>query len=165
MRTTAPRTAFWSIVTSTIVLLVAIALPTASVLAADCVVPSTGVATPITLRAAPAASSSARGTLGTGQSLPLIASVPGWYETCLANGQMAFAAKRSADLAACPASIGGPAPAPAPISPPSAAGVTYELHAIDVGTGLSLLVRGPDFAVLYDAGSNDDSFALADRHG
>ena len=28
---------------------------------------------------------------------------------------------------------------------------------IDVGTGLSLIVRGPDFAVLYDAGSNDDS--------
>jgi beta-lactamase superfamily II metal-dependent hydrolase len=35
--------------------------------------------------------------------------------------------------------------------------VVYELHAIDVGTGLSLLIRGPDFAVLYDAGSNDDT--------
>jgi len=30
------------------------------------------------------------------------------------------------------------------------------MHVIDVGTGLSVFVRGPDFALLYDAGSNDD---------
>lgn len=32
---------------------------------------------------------------------------------------------------------------------------TYQIHLIDVGTGLSILVRGADFALLYDAGTND----------
>jgi beta-lactamase superfamily II metal-dependent hydrolase len=33
---------------------------------------------------------------------------------------------------------------------------TYVINAIDVGTGLAVLVEGHDFALLYDAGSNDD---------
>jgi competence protein ComEC len=32
---------------------------------------------------------------------------------------------------------------------------TYQLHLIDVGTGLAILIRGADFAMLYDAGTND----------
>jgi competence protein ComEC len=32
---------------------------------------------------------------------------------------------------------------------------SYRLHLIDVGTGLSVLIQGTDFAMLYDAGSND----------
>ena len=32
---------------------------------------------------------------------------------------------------------------------------TYRIHLIDVGTGLSVLVHGSDFALLYDAGTND----------
>jgi competence protein ComEC len=32
---------------------------------------------------------------------------------------------------------------------------TYRIHMIDVGTGLSILVQGHDFALLYDAGSGD----------
>jgi len=32
---------------------------------------------------------------------------------------------------------------------------SYQIHLIDVGTGLALLVRGADFALLYDAGTND----------
>ncbi|HEX8261464.1 MAG TPA: MBL fold metallo-hydrolase [Allosphingosinicella sp.] len=47
-------------------------------------------------------------------------------------------------------------PAPAAIAGPPAAG-TYVVHAIDVGTGLSIFVEGHDFTLLYDAGSNDDS--------
>jgi competence protein ComEC len=35
-------------------------------------------------------------------------------------------------------------------------GTAFELDAIDVGTGLSVFVKGPDFNLLYDAGSNDD---------
>ena len=38
---------------------------------------------------------------------------------------------------------------------PPAAG-TFVVHAIDVGTGLAIFVEGRDFALLYDAGSNDD---------
>jgi len=40
-----------------------------------------------------------------------------------------------------------------PTTPPAPG--TFRLHMIDVGTGLALLVQGPDFAMLYDAGSND----------
>jgi competence protein ComEC len=36
----------------------------------------------------------------------------------------------------------------------------YSVEAFDVGTGLSVLIRGGDFALLYDGGSNDD---LADE--
>ncbi len=32
---------------------------------------------------------------------------------------------------------------------------TYQIHLIDVGTGLAILIRGADFALLYDAGTND----------
>src|SRR5437762_3130722 len=39
--------------------------------------------------------------------------------------------------------------------PPAPAPGTYQIHLIDVGTGLSILIRGADFAMLYDAGSND----------
>lgn len=132
---------------SIIALFIALGLPAGAALAADCVVPTTGATGPVTLRAAPAASSARRGTLSPGQNLPLVALVPGWYETRLADGQMAFAAKRSTEIAPCPDSAGAPAPS---------ADVTYELHAIDVGTGLAVLVRGADFDLLYDAGSNDD---------
>src|SRR5689334_23208984 len=40
--------------------------------------------------------------------------------------------------------------------PPAPAPGTYQIHLIDVGTGLAILIRGADFAMLYDAGSNDD---------
>ncbi len=39
--------------------------------------------------------------------------------------------------------------------PPAPAPGTYQVHLIDVGTGLAILIRGADFAMLYDAGSND----------
>ncbi len=94
--------------------LVGLCLPARVVLAADCVAPPADVTTTVTLRAAPAASSAKRGTLSPGQSLPLVASVPGWYETRLADGQMAFAAKRSTEIATCPDGTGVvPAPAEA----------------------------------------------------
>jgi competence protein ComEC len=39
--------------------------------------------------------------------------------------------------------------------PPAPAPGTYQVHLIDVGTGLAILIRGADFAMLYDAGTND----------
>lgn len=32
---------------------------------------------------------------------------------------------------------------------------TFQIHMIDVGTGLAILVRGSDFAMLFDGGTND----------
>ena len=40
-----------------------------------------------------------------------------------------------------------------PAGPPAAG--SYRIHLIDVGTGLSILIQGADFTMLYDAGSND----------
>ncbi|HVK89572.1 MAG TPA: MBL fold metallo-hydrolase [Kofleriaceae bacterium] len=42
----------------------------------------------------------------------------------------------------------------ADVPPPPPPG-TFRLHLIDVGTGLALFVQGSDFAMLYDAGTND----------
>ena len=44
-------------------------------------------------------------------------------------------------------------PSDVPSTPPPVG--TFRIHLIDVGTGLSVLVQGHDFAMLYDAGSND----------
>lgn len=44
-------------------------------------------------------------------------------------------------------------PADVPAEPPATG--TYRIHLIDVGTGLSILVQGADFNLLYDAGTND----------
>jgi beta-lactamase superfamily II metal-dependent hydrolase len=63
---------------------------------------------------------------------------------------------QSSGTPASPAAIASPAPgAVVPVIGPPPAG-TYVINAIDVGTGLSILVEGKDFTLLYDAGSNDD---------
>ena len=85
---------------------------------------------------------------------------------------MRRAALLAAVLAGCPAPAppahpqrpsrtGGPAitwkrvesPDDVPNVPPPPG--TYRIHLIDVGTGLSILIQGADFNLLYDAGSND----------
>jgi len=48
----------------------------------------------------------------------------------------------------------GPQPKPAVEAPVDAQ--EFEVHAIDVGTGLAIFVAGPKVSFLYDAGSNDD---------
>jgi beta-lactamase superfamily II metal-dependent hydrolase len=66
-------------------------------------------------------------------------------------------AAQTSDPAATPPLVAVPAPAApamAQSGPPPAG--TYVVHAIDVGTGLSIFVEGHDFTLLYDAGSNDD---------
>lgn len=128
-------------------LCVGLATPAGLVLAADCVVLRADVTTSAILRKAPTTHSTNLGTLKQGQHLPLVALMPGWYETRLADGKTAFTTKRSTEIATCPEELE---------ATQVTAGAKYELHAIDVGTGLSILVRGPDFALLYDAGSNDD---------
>ncbi len=57
-----------------------------------------------------------------------------------------------------PPSVEPPSVQPPTVAPPLAtrAETTFVLHAVDVGTGLALLVEAGDFALVYDAGSNDD---------
>jgi len=59
----------------------------------------------------------------------------------LANGTQGFVSKRWTRVLS--------------VSPASTA-PTFTLDAVDVGTGLAVLVRGPDFTLVYDGGSNDD---------
>ncbi len=125
--------------------------------AADCVVPSSDVSNLVTLRSAPNTNSAVVGSLSAGASLPLVASVPRWYEARRPDGTSAFVAKRWTIIAPCSAgTTPAAATAPAATGGTAPAGAGFELHAIDVGTGLSVLVRGADFNLLYDAGSNDD---------
>jgi competence protein ComEC len=59
----------------------------------------------------------------------------------------------AAAAALLPAPVYARRSAPAP--PPPAG--TYVIHAIDVGTGLSIFVEGHDFTLLYDAGSKEEN--------
>jgi len=71
--------------------------------------------------------------------------VPNWHEVRVPNGTLGFVSKRWTQVIAS-----GTLPAPAP------AGPTFTIDVVDVGTGLAVLVRGADFTLVYDAGSNDD---------
>ena len=51
---------------------------------------------------------------------------------------------------------GGPAQETPKESPVAAPARRFEIDVVDVGTGLAVLVQGPDFAMVYDGGSNDD---------
>lgn len=56
-------------------------------------------------------------------------------------------------LVACSAA---PPPSLTPSPSPRVEPGSFEIDVLDVGTGLSVLARGADFTLLYDAGSNDD---------
>jgi competence protein ComEC len=124
------------------------ALTAASAAAAPTVHPSERVVNWVNVRQNPGIESPIIGRLRPGESAELIDTVPGWYQVRLANGQTGFVSRgwvQAVEQAAAPA------------------GPTYHLYLIDVGTGLSVLVDGPGFAILYDAGSNDDT-ALGPRN-
>ncbi len=120
-----------------------------ALLAADCIRPNQEVVTGVVLRAGPSSTTEKLGTLTPGQVLPLAATIPYWYETRFA-GQPAFASRRWVAVGDC-----SETPPQSPAAPADTA-AAYTIEVFDVGTGLSVLVRGSDFAVLYDGGSNDD---------
>ena len=84
-----------------------------------------------------------------GETAELIDVGPSWYEVRLGNGRVGYVSR------------GWVTRIEAVAAPPAAA--VYRIHLIDVGTGLSVFVEGPGFALLYDAGSNDDD-ALGNRN-
>src|SRR4029079_12290434 len=75
------------------------------------------------------------------QQAELLGSVPNWHRVQLAGGVTGFVSKRWTRVI--------------PSAPPATARV-YTMDVVDVGTGLGVLVRGPDFTLVYDGGSNDD---------
>jgi beta-lactamase superfamily II metal-dependent hydrolase len=128
-----------------IVLLAGLVLTSAHALA-DVVVPSPDVTTRVIVRASASSQSAQIGSLRPGEQLELIGSVPNWHEVRLPSGAQGFVSKRWTVVV--------PTTPPAPT--PAAAAATFTIDVVDVGTGLGILVRGPDFTLIYDGGSNDD---------
>ena len=114
-----------------------------SIASADWVTPAERVKQGISLREGPGASSRYLGQLDVGQRLELIRSVPYWHEVQQADGTPAFVSKSWSTIIPDDATT-------------SATANTFTIDVIDVGTGLAVLIQGSDFAILFDAGSNDD---------
>lgn len=111
---------------------------------ADKVVPLDDVKNYVVVRNSASSSSAKVGVLARGESADLLGSVPNWYRVKLANGKAGFVSKRWTAVQTT--------------TPPdeNTAAHTYKLDVVDVGTGLAVLVRGTDFTLVFDAGSNDD---------
>jgi len=116
---------------------------------ADGVVPSSQVTARVVVRAGASSGSADIGSLRPGERAELLGSMPGWYRVQLSNGTEGFVSKRWTQVVPA-AATGGTTPAHG-----TPAG-NYTLDVVDVGTGLGILVRGPDFTLVYDGGSNDD---------
>ena len=116
---------------------------------ADRIVPTDEVKTRVVVRENASGQSDDRGSLRPGESAELLGSVPNWYRVRLTNGVEGFVSKRWTQiLSTVPVPAGGP---------------SFTVDVVDVGTGLAVLVRGQDFTLVYDAGSNDDQ-ALGDSN-
>lgn len=134
-----PRSIRW-LAATWLVISLAVTTPTLS-WAQDTVTPSDRVTRNVVVRGEPSTSAAPVDKMLPGTILPLVGDVPGWYRVQLPDGQQGFVSKAWTDLSAARL---------------TAAGRTFKVHVIDVGTGLAVFVEGKDFALLYDAGSQDD---------
>jgi competence protein ComEC len=123
-------------------IVLALVLISPSTAFADDVVPTSEVTSRVVVRAGPSAQTAEVGSLSAGGKAELLGSVPSWYRVRLPNGAEGFVAKRWTRIVS--------------VTTPVAAAASFTVDAVDVGTGLGILVRGPDFTLVYDAGSNDD---------
>lgn len=127
-------------------LVAALILGAAAILAApataDDIAPSDRVSSAVLVREGPSTDTAILARLRPGDSATLIGEVSGWYIVMLPNGTRGYVSKVwtvvIAEQTATPV------------------GHRYKVHVIDVGTGLAVFVEGRDFALLYDAGSQDD---------
>jgi beta-lactamase superfamily II metal-dependent hydrolase len=119
--------------------LLVVTMPLSVAVAQSEVRPSERVVSGVIVRAAPGTNSGRIGSLAPGGRLEFIGEVPGWNRVRLPDGRTGFVSKAWTV-------VDGAAAVP-----------RFLIHSIDVGTGLSVFVEGPDFALLYDAGSNDDT--------
>lgn len=112
---------------------------------ADTVVPLADATNGVVVRQTASSSSHQVGKLLPGEKAELTGSVPNWNHVALANGTSGFVSKRWTRVV--------PSTANPDVNNQSQ---TYTVDVVDVGTGLAVLVRGPDFTLVYDGGSNDD---------
>ncbi|WP_454762136.1 MBL fold metallo-hydrolase [Caulobacter segnis] len=135
---TLPRLIGW-LAATLLALWLTIAAPSAE--AQETVTPSDRVTRNVVVRAEPSTSAAPVDKMLPGAILPLVGDVPGWFRVQLPNGQQGFVSKAWTDLSSARLAT---------------AGRTFKVHVIDVGTGLAIFIEGQDFALLYDAGSQDD---------
>lgn len=110
---------------------------------AEDVAPSARVSSAVLVREGPSTDSAVLARLRPGDSATLVGDVSGWYIVQLPDGTRGYVSKAWTIVRA----DGGDA---------AAAAGRHKVHVIDVGTGLAVFVEGPGFALLYDAGSQDD---------
>jgi len=103
---------------------------------ADLVVPTAAVDTRVNVRARPMVDSEVVGKLDGSGVATWVSDMPGWHKIRMADGTEGYVSSEWVDRR-----VQGP---------------LFSVHVADVGTGLAVLVRGRDFALVYDAGSNDD---------
>jgi beta-lactamase superfamily II metal-dependent hydrolase len=117
---------------------------------ADVVVPSPDVTSRVVVRATASAQSADKGSLRPGDQAELLGEVPSWYRIRLANGTEGFVPKRWTRVVSA---TGTPTTSPTTTTTTTP---SFTMDVVDVGTGLGILVRGQDFTLVYDGGSNDD---------
>jgi competence protein ComEC len=106
--------------------------------------PSARVSSAVLVREGPSTDTRILGRLRPGDTATIVSEVSGWYKVALPDGTAGYVSK------AWTVVIGEGAPGE------ELAARAYKIHVIDVGTGLAVFVEGKDFALLYDAGSQDD---------
>lgn len=126
----------------TVLLLSTAVLPTAPVIAND-IAPSARVSSAVLVREGPSTNTAIIARLRPGETATLVDQIRGWYIIQLADGTRGYVSK-AWTIVKVDAS-----------DEPLIAG-SHKIHLIDVGTGLAVFVEGPEFALLYDAGSQDD---------
>ncbi|HEX8443460.1 MAG TPA: MBL fold metallo-hydrolase [Allosphingosinicella sp.] len=120
-------------------LLLLVAIGSSTAVAAPQVQPSERVETRVIVRSAPSSEADRLGQLEPGESAELVGDAPGWHQVRLPDGRIGYVSKAWTDILEL------------------VLDAAYTMHVIDVGTGLAIFVEGPDFTLLYDAGSNDDT--------
>jgi beta-lactamase superfamily II metal-dependent hydrolase len=110
---------------------------------ADDVAPSPRVSSAVLVRQGPSTETAILARLRPGEHATLVGEISGWYIVELVNGTRGYVSKAWTVVRS---------DAGTEVLAPSG----YKVHVIDVGTGLAVFAEGPDFALLYDAGSQDD---------
>ena len=112
--------------------------------AAEDLTPSERVSSAVLVRQGPSTDTRILARLRPGDIATIVGEASGWYQIKLPDGTLGYVSK------AWTVVVGRDT------SSESLVGRSYKVHVIDVGTGLAVFVQGPDFALLYDAGSQDD---------
>ncbi len=108
------------------------------------VIPADRVVTGVKIRATASTQSKEIGRLVPGQQAKFLGEVPGWYQVRHPVHGEGFVSKGWVRVVTPGDTTTGAAP-------------VFDVYIVDVGTGLAIFVRGGDFSLVYDAGSNDDS--------